>query len=150
MEHRTAFGLFLALAVNRPAAVASINLPAASRGARARALSKLHTAAVDIAVGRSGDNCSSDLIDVDANLLHADLSSDIDHHIQVKFLIEFGKTARSIPVSLTSGHVQGFTEVLLDFLAAPHDTPIARPFTSSDRHDGWSETIRGAWQHCGG
>lgn len=98
MEHRTAFGLFLALAVNRPAAVASITLPAASRGVRGRGLSKLHTA-IDIAVGRSGDS-SSDLVDVDANLLHADLSNDIDHHIQVKSCLLLFVVDRACVVSV--------------------------------------------------
>ena len=65
MEHRTAIGLFLALAGNRPVAALNIRVPVIS-GAQ-RALS------------------AGSLVDVDANLLHPDLASDIDHHIQVLF-----------------------------------------------------------------
>ena len=70
MEHRTAIGLFLALAVNRPVAALNARLPVC-RGAR-RVSTSLHTT-----------TSMTTLVDVDANLLHPDLSAEIDHHIQV-------------------------------------------------------------------
>lgn len=70
MEHRTAIGLFLALAVNRPAAALNARLPVC-RGAQR--VSSLHTIT----------SMEAALVDVDANLLHPDLSGDIEHHIQV-------------------------------------------------------------------
>lgn len=70
MEHRTAIGLFLALAVNRPVAALNARLPI-YRGARLVSATSLHTTSM-IA-----------LVDVDANLLHPDLSGDIEHHVQV-------------------------------------------------------------------
>lgn len=70
MEHRTAIGLFLALAVNRPVAALNARLPIC-RGARLVSATSLHTTSM-IA-----------LVDVDANLLHPDLSGDIEHHVQV-------------------------------------------------------------------
>ncbi|CAM9601677.1 unnamed protein product [Ectocarpus fasciculatus] len=78
MEHRSAVGLFLSLAVhlNRPAAALNARLPL-GRGVRA-----LHTTTAATAAADAGDT-SSYLVDVDANLLHDDLSNDIDHHIQV-------------------------------------------------------------------
>lgn len=69
MEHRAAIGLFLALAVNRPVAALNARLPIC-RGAR-----RLSTT--------SHATSTAGLVDVDANLLHPDLSGDIDHHIQV-------------------------------------------------------------------
>ncbi|CAM9854872.1 unnamed protein product [Pylaiella littoralis] len=68
MEHRTAIGFFIAL-VNHPAVALNV-------GSGIRRLARLHTATV-------AGSSSTDLVDVDANLLHADLSDDIDHHIQV-------------------------------------------------------------------
>jgi len=65
MEHRTAMGLFLALAVNRP--VAALN--------------------ARVSVCRGTQRALSGLVDVDANLLHPDLASDIDHHIQVNSVL---------------------------------------------------------------
>lgn len=78
MEHRSAIGLFLSLAVhlNRPAAALNARLPL-GRGVQA-----LHTTTAATAAADAGDT-SSYLVDVDANLLHDDLSNDIDHHIQV-------------------------------------------------------------------
>ncbi len=63
MEHRTALGLFLALAVNRPVAALNTRVP----------------------VCRGAQRALSGLVDVDANLLHPDLASDIDQHIEVNF-----------------------------------------------------------------
>lgn len=63
MEHRSAIGLFLALAVNRPVAGLNVRPPVARR------VSTKYT--------------MTTLVDVDANLLHPDLSGDIEHHIQV-------------------------------------------------------------------
>lgn len=79
MENRTALGLFLALAVNRPVVALSGRASLSSAGSRAagtaRALSSKPAAASLELV--------HDLVDVDANLLHADLSNDMEHHIQV-------------------------------------------------------------------
>lgn len=91
MEHRSAIGLFLSLAVhlNRPAAALNTRLPI-GRGVRA-----LHTTT---AAADAGDT-SSYIVDVDANLLHADLSNDIDHHIQVS------SSPDNVLVGLQSGSI---------------------------------------------
>lgn len=141
MEHRSAIGLFLSLAVhlNRPAAALNARLPI-GRGARA-----LHTTT---AAAYAGDT-SSYIVDVDANLLHADLSDDIDHHIQVS----------STLVGMQRGHMRQ-VRVLHGMRYATAVDP--RPHTPHD-HDvllvillcdpgslfGWGEAIRGTWKHSG-
>lgn len=90
MEHRTVLGLFLALAVNRPAA---------AFGSRA-SLSGRHTAAATSstrrtpAVSKRPAACNlaaavENLVDVDANLLHPKLVDDIDNHLQVRIYEPF-------------------------------------------------------------
>lgn len=88
MEHRTALGVFLALAVNRPVVALNGRASLTSGGKRTctatagrRALSSLPANSAS-----SLDLVVSDLVDVDANLLHPHLASDIEHHIQVIYL----------------------------------------------------------------
>lgn len=82
MEHRTVLGLFLTLAVNRPAAAFGTRASLSSSGR--------HTAAATSSTGRTRAKrpaaCSlavENLVDVDANLLHPNLVDDIDNHLQV-------------------------------------------------------------------
>lgn len=77
MEHRTALGLFLALASQRP--VIALHIRSSSTAGTARAVSQLSKTAV-----AAGTTTDVKLVDVDANLLHPALVNDTDHHLQVR------------------------------------------------------------------
>lgn len=81
MEHRTALGLFLALAAQRP--VVALHGRASLIAGTARAMSRSSPTAV--AAGTTTD-ATAKLVDVDANLLHPALADDIEHHIQVGYI----------------------------------------------------------------
>lgn len=85
MEHRTALGFFLALAVNRPVVALNGRVLVSSSGRRAAAVGGAGTRSSVRSVhsNRAAHVASVDLVDVDANLLHPDLANDIEHHIQV-------------------------------------------------------------------
>lgn len=90
MEHRTALGMFLALAVNRPAAAFSSCAPLSSSGRHtataAAAATSTRGTTRDLSTLPGAGNSSvavESLVDVDANLLHPNLIDDIDYHLQV-------------------------------------------------------------------
>lgn len=83
MEHRTSLGIFMALAANRPMTALSFLSSPSARIVRSASgvVTKIAAASTPSEpVSAAGD---ADLVDVDANLLHPDLASDIEHHIQV-------------------------------------------------------------------
>ena len=89
MEHRTVLGLFLALAVNRPAAAFGARASLSSSGrhtAAAPAAAAAATSSTASTRAKRPAACSlavENLVDVDANLLHPNLVDDIDNHLQV-------------------------------------------------------------------
>lgn len=83
MEHRTSFGIFMALAANRPMAALSFLSCPSARIVRNASGVVMKTAAASTSSGPVSAARDVDLVDVDANLLHPDLASDIEHHIQV-------------------------------------------------------------------
>lgn len=85
MEHRTVLGLFLALAVNRPAAAFGTRASLSSSGRHTTAAAASSTRRTP-ALSTRPAACSlavESLVDVDANLLHPNLVDDIDNHLQV-------------------------------------------------------------------
>lgn len=88
MENRTALGLFLALAVNRPVAALSGRASLSSAGSRAAGTTRVFSRA-PARPAAAPLELVHHLVDVDANLLHADLANDIEHHIQVFGCIVF-------------------------------------------------------------
>lgn len=92
MEHRTAMGFFLALAVQRPLSANSLNgrVASLSRGgsnaksvtSTGRALPPSNTMMTSSSMP-VGASINVNLVDVDANLLHPSLMEDVEHHIQV-------------------------------------------------------------------
>lgn len=87
MEHRTALGIFLALAVNRPAAAFVSRASLSSSGRHTAAAAAASSSRRTPALSKRPAECSSvaveSLVDVDANLLHPNLVDDIDNHLQV-------------------------------------------------------------------
>lgn len=86
MEHRTVLGLFLALAVNRPAAAFGTRASLSSSGRHTTAAAAASSTRRTPALSKRPAACSlavESLVDVDANLLHPNLVDDIDNHLQV-------------------------------------------------------------------
>ena len=84
MEQRASLGFFMALVANRPVRpVAALNFLQFSGARQGRSMPGV---ALRVATSTPSAPTSAatdlDLVDVDANLLHPDLASDIELHIQ--------------------------------------------------------------------
>lgn len=73
----------MALAANRPITALSFRSSPSASIVRNASRGVVKTAPASTPSGPVSATADADLVDVDANLLHPDLASDIEHHIQV-------------------------------------------------------------------